>query len=139
MVRRVEDWPERLDAFVRAARRKPFVYGQWDCALMAAAWVMECTGVDVAAKWRGYTDEPDALRVVCGAGGLAAIVTEVLGEALPTPALAQRGDIVLIARDVPEPWNAALGVCAGTHGAFASRKGVALAPMASWSSAWRVG
>ena len=52
-MKRLEDWPERLAAFVEARRAMPFRWGQNDCALFAADAVAAVTGVDLAERWRG--------------------------------------------------------------------------------------
>lgn len=134
---RLEGWEGRLSAAVAAARNQPFEWGVNDCALLAAKLVQSITGTDLAEQWRGYSGERGAVRVVREAGGLAAIATQALGEPV-NPRLAQRGDVVLLERDLPSPWTEALGVCVGTHAVFASRSGLAFAPMPSWSMAWRV-
>lgn len=89
---RRRDWPERLAAFVGARRRMPFAWGVNDCWMNAADWVLEATGVDHAASYRGtYTTEIGALRLVAEAGSMRALC--------PLPSkpkgFAQRGDLVL--------------------------------------------
>lgn len=46
-------WRERLNAVIEAARRKPFEYGVFDCALFQADCVEALTGHDFAAADRG--------------------------------------------------------------------------------------
>lgn len=94
-MKRSVDWPERLAAFVEARRRAPFVWGENDCALFAADWVREATGVDHAEAWRGYATEVEARAIIDTAGGMDRLV--------PLPARpvlsAQRGDVVLAEQD----------------------------------------
>lgn len=125
-----------MSAAIEAARARPFEYGTQDCALFAASVVEAITGVDVAAVWRGYAGERAALKIVRDAGGLAKLASHALGETI-RPTFARRGDVVLIER--PEPWGAALGVCVGTHAAFAGATGLWFEPMPEWRCAWRVG
>lgn len=133
MVRR-EDWPLRLAAFVEAARARPFSYGDWDCCLMAAAWVNEATGVDHAADLCGrYADEPGAAALLADRGGVQAIATAALGNPI-RPAFAQRGDLVMI----ETPRGPALGVCIGADAVFPGARGAQWVPMAQWRHAWRV-
>ncbi|WP_273689008.1 DUF6950 family protein [Ketogulonicigenium vulgare] len=58
-----------LAAYVGLAAQKPFAYGAHDCALFAAGWVLERTGQDLGASFRGrYSTERGGLRVVRAAG-----------------------------------------------------------------------
>lgn len=132
---RTEDWPERLSTFIEKARDRAFSYGEWDCALMVAAWVRECTGEDYAVT--GYASETEAAAIARDGGGLPALVTAALGEPI-APALAQRGDVVMVARP-PDEWAGALGVCVGEHAACVGRSGLVFVPMSAWRKAWRVG
>ena len=43
MTRRLDDWPTRLNAFIDAARERPFAWGTWDCCTFAAAAVETVT------------------------------------------------------------------------------------------------
>lgn len=86
------DWPERLAAFVDVRRRAAFRWGVNDCALFAADWVLEATGDDPAATWRGYASEAEAQSIIDMAGGMRGLVS--LPERATT-GLAQRGDVVL--------------------------------------------
>lgn len=43
----------RLARFLGAEARRPFVWGEADCALFVADWVRLCTGSDPAADLRG--------------------------------------------------------------------------------------
>ena len=53
---RLPDWKLRLDRFLKAEARRPFAYGQADCALFAAGAVAAMTGTDHAAAFRGRYD-----------------------------------------------------------------------------------
>ena len=46
---RLPNWRSRLSAYLAAARTKPFVYGEHDCARFAAGAVEAVTGVDPSA------------------------------------------------------------------------------------------
>lgn len=50
---RRDDWYSRLSTYVEDVRRKPFAYGDHDCALFAAGAVLAMTGIDPAAGLRG--------------------------------------------------------------------------------------
>lgn len=102
---RYPDWPERLAAYLSARRRMPFAWGTNDCAIFAADCVLDLTGTDPAARWRGYETEEAAREIVDAAGGMRALVA--LTER--PIAFAQRGDVVLAAPDGRETF----GVCVG--------------------------
>ena len=96
---RRDDWPERLDAFIRARRARSFAWGQHDCALFAADAVEAMTGNDPAAVFRGgYDSAAGALKAIRAAGhaDLLSAVSAGLGEPLPSPLYAQRGDIAAV-------------------------------------------
>ena len=134
-MRRVEDWPRRLAAFVERARHRPFQWGVNDCALLAAAWVLEAAGEDFAAPFRGrYEDKAVAVALLAARGGLEAVVTAALGAPLAVPALARRGDVVMV--ETAE--GRALGVCVGAVAACAGAAGLAFVEMGQWRQAWRV-
>ncbi len=134
-MRRFEDWPRRLAAAIEAARGRPFSWGEHDCALFAAGVVRELTGEDLAASFRGrYRSKAEAVAILGARGGLEAVATSALGAPLGTPALAQRGDVVLVQTDE----GLALGICCGPHAAVTGPQGLAFAPMPAWLKAWRV-
>ena len=49
---RLRDWPERLDALLRARAEWPFVWGVHDCCTFCADAVLAITGVDVMGTLR---------------------------------------------------------------------------------------
>lgn len=64
---------ERLARFLGAESRRPFVWGEADCALFVADWVRLCTGSDPAANLRGrYACKRTAAAL--WQGGLADVV-----------------------------------------------------------------
>lgn len=87
----------------RVGNTTPFVLGQMDCSLWAAAWVRQQTGVDLAADWRGqYRTEAEYTRLLLGEGGLVRVAARAmkrLGAQLVAPADAQPGDIGVIVTD----------------------------------------
>lgn len=93
---RVDDWPQRLAAFIEARRHLAFAWGVHDCALMAADWVHECTGTDPASPLRGtYHTAAEAARIIARAGSLAQLADAQL-QRLPSPLHAGRGDVALV-------------------------------------------
>jgi len=134
---RTEDWPQRLSDFLADAERRPFVWGEWDCCLFAADWVLALTGVDVAAEFRGaYADEDAALEIVRGYGGMVHMVESLLPDIpLSNPKMARRGDVCV----VDSPLGEALGVCTGERIACASFDGMVLIARRKAIAAWRIG
>lgn len=134
---RVEDWPLRLNAHLDSARDRAFVWGEHDCALFAANWVRQATGVDYAAAYRDrYATPHGAARVLKtqGPGTLRAAVGQALGAEIPA-LKAQRGDLLL--------WQQAqggdtVGICTGAEGAFAGPGGLVMVPLRDCAAGWRV-
>jgi hypothetical protein len=113
---RLPDWPARLQAVVAARLCVPFAWGVHDCCLFGADCADACTGVDLAADFRGrYRCEREAYRLLhqlVGEGGVAALAASRLPREI-APAFAQRGDIGLAV--LPEhPGRPLLAVCNGT-------------------------
>lgn len=133
-MKRVEDWPERLLAFVEARREMPFKWGENDCCSFAADAVLEMTGEDLMASLRGrYNSSFSAAVRIEREGGIEHYLDIRLPEMAPR--LAHRGDLVMF--DAVE--GPALGVVLGSHAAAAGPEGVTWIPMARWRKAWRVG
>lgn len=103
---RRNDWPERLAAFIDAHRRAAFRWGTNDCCIVAADWVLEATGDDPAAQWRGYASEAEAQVIIEQAGGMRGLVS--LPERA-TPRLAQRGDVVLAEHEGQQVFGVVVG------------------------------
>lgn len=131
---RREDWPEQLDAFIRARASTPFGWGAHDCAMFAADWVRVCCDVDPASPWRGqYTTAAQATTLQRHAGGLEAMITSVLGEPIAS-AFAQRGDVVLEHAGL----GPTAGVSLGFAAAFVSFDGLIYRPLHACVRAWRL-
>lgn len=129
-----EDWPERLAAFLEERRDRTFAFGEHDCALFAADWILEATGEDPLGELRGtWQDEISALRVLKDRGPLSTIADELLSARI-APAFAQRGDVVLSEITGRE----GLGVCVGERFAAPSDVGVEFVPMSFALMAWKV-
>lgn len=133
MTRR-EDWPERLHDFIARRACTPFAWGVQDCCRFAADAVLEMTGTDPMADLRDYASRESADALLARLGGLAAAVRGVLGKPIP-PALAQRGDVVLV-----EVGDAkAMGICLGDVIAAPGPSGLQYAPLDDARVAWRIG
>lgn len=141
MLTRFPNWPERLDAVLRDNNR-PFQWGVNDCALRACDVVLAITGTDVAAEFRGrYTTRVGATRVMRRLyGGNLERVAEKIAAAhgMPEipPALARRGDVVLVDTD----HGPSLGVMRhdGRHAEFKTDTQPLIFPAGDCRRAWRV-
>lgn len=137
-LRRLPDWPERLADYLAAMRPHRFAWGTHDCVRFAAGAVHAITGQEpTALQWQGAGD---AARLLRRLGTLADAVGQVLPE-LATPALAQRGDVVLVRAGVHggramRQW---LAVADGPHWWVPSATGLASGPMQMAHRAWGVG
>lgn len=121
---RANDWPEQLTAFIEERRFVPFSWGSNDCALFPADYALRITGVDLAARWRGYDSQEGAAERIAFVGGMAAFVASLTPR---PPGMAQRGDIVLAVVDGAEMFGLAVG--SGLWAAPGAR-GVVFRPMA---------
>ena len=130
---RIEGWERLLDERLSRAREGAFAWGERDCALWCAEWVLECTGKDLGAAWRGkYATERGAARLMRKRGftGVADIASDSLEEI--GAAFARRGDVLLDARGC-------LGLCAGRRGLFLAEGGLTSRDTLDCPRAWRVG
>ena len=96
MAGRLPDWEPRLSAWIAANRSREFVWGEWDCILMACSAVEAQTGDDPAAEYRGrYSDARGAAKALrdLGKGTLLRTVDAVF-ERRPV-GRARRGDLVM--------------------------------------------
>lgn len=127
-------WEVRLSEQIEAARERPFSWGEHDCATWAAdVWAALTGEQSPAIAWRGrYKTALGAERFRRKAGypSMEAAGMALLGEPLPTPLLAQRGDVVF-AQD-------AFGVCVGARAAFVGAKGLEFLRLRDCVLAWRV-
>lgn len=90
------DWHNRLITVIRAAEKRPFLWGVHDCCLFAADCAEAMSGVNYAADWRGtYDSETGAKKALLrGGGSLEKVLANNLDE-VPVK-LAQRGDIAVV-------------------------------------------
>lgn len=90
------DWHNRLIAVIRAAEKRPFLWGEHDCCLFAADCAEAMTGENFADGWRGmYDSETGAKKALLrGGGSLEKVLAKYLDE-VPVK-LAQRGDIAVV-------------------------------------------
>lgn len=128
------DWERQLTAAIE--HTPAFAWGEADCCTFAARIVLAMTGHDLLATFRGrYHTCRGALRFVQEGGGLVKLISDRLGDPLPSVSLAQRGDIVLATTVGGEQ---TVGICAGARIAAQGLQGVVFLPLSAGSTAWRV-
>ncbi|MCQ4575426.1 MAG: hypothetical protein NOU37_09310 [Candidatus Brocadiales bacterium] len=137
-MKRVEDWPERLDEYVESVKDKPFEYTMHDCCAFMAMAVIVITGVDVMKGLRTYTDKQSAYRVIkdYAGGGVAEAVEKAMSDhgfqEVP-PLMAQRGDVVLFQTELGDT----TGICVGDRITAPGEKGLLFNPLTDIKRAWR--
>ena len=134
MIPRAPNWPEALADHVERRRNVPHQWGTNDCCRYVADAILAMTGRDPMADLRGVTTARAAARLL-RTTSLQALVTQRLGEPLPSPLLAQRGDAVLVLQ-AGEPL---LALCLGESWAAPGLAGVVVADMQRAVTAWAVG
>lgn len=131
-MKRREDWPEQLAAYLDERRDVPFAWGRQDCASFAGGAVAAMTGeaptIPEVQSAEAYA------RFLRDHGPIDALVDLTLGDRLASPAFAQRGDVVLLDLDGRDT----LGVCLGAEAAAPGLDGMLTVPMAAARAAWRV-
>lgn len=140
---RLEDWEQRLFAYVEANRAKPFKWGVRDCCLVACDGVKAVTGYDPAKpEFRGkYSDELGAMRLIKkyrSVEGVAVAICKKLGFDEVRVPMAHRGDVMLF--DIPDgkKTRPALGFCLGAESVFAGPDQFQFVPTAECRRAWAV-
>jgi len=92
---RFDDWPQRMEAAIRARRDLPLDWGVHDCATFASDVIQAMTGEDFFAPFRGrYTTALGAVRAIRRAGfDTLADFAAANAPAVPV-AFARRGDLL---------------------------------------------
>lgn len=124
------DWEKRLAAYIATVRADVDALGEVPCARFAAGAVEAQTGVDHYAPFRGkYKGEVSAAKALrkIGAGSLESTFGRHLARR-PSPAFAQRGDIVFNGE--------AVGVCVGATALFIADGEFVEISRKDWVCAW---
>jgi hypothetical protein len=129
-MKRREDWPERLADYLDAQRDVAFDWASHSCAAFAAGAVEAMSGEAVDIPAHGSAREAAGLLA---ARGLRERIGDMFGPEI-VPALAQRGDLVLV--DIAGCESVA--VCIGTEAAGPGDAGLLTVPMRLAVAAWRV-
>lgn len=127
-----------LREFLRASYDKPFVWGERDCALWLADWVMVRRGIDLGAGFRGtYSSEHGCNMLLAREGGLlklAARLFAAAGIAAVDVADATAGD----AGCVDAPFGPTLGIVTGRRVALLGRDGLVVSAAYRTLAAWKI-
>lgn len=147
MITRLPDWPRRLELFFAANLNRRFVYGQWDCCLMALAAIEAMTGKDLAVPYRGtYHNRDGAYNLIKRETGKERSLESVVdmwrklmldaGIEEKPPSFAQRGSPVAIRL---ERGASIIGIC-GLDGrpVVLTRRRMLIVPRQLVISSWRV-
>lgn len=130
----------KLTSFIDDNRTRDFNWGEHDCCLFIADWIMargdRIDLGDIGGDFRGqYSNALGAMRAIKAAGftDLTALFDSLLGPHVP-PLLCRRGDVVLIKPELTQ--DIALGI-AGGDGVWAlSQNGVVSLPANSIQQGW---
>ena len=135
-LRRFEDWPARLDAFVESRRNVAFAWGVTDCCTHCFDAIEAMTGRKVwpAVTW---STAIEAMRVLQEEGGLTGLWTKAMGAPPAQNHLeARRGDVVL-AED-PQGREVTM-LCLGSSLCGPGEERLEFLPLANGRLVWRVG
>lgn len=127
------DWQIQLSEFARTHARMPFEWGRNDCCLFTVDAVQAMTGIDHAARFRGYSTALAAARVVEQQGGIRQLAIDAWGPPV-SPLLAGVGDVVMVINEDRE----LLAVCNGATAIGPGPEGLAVMDMAAAVAAWKI-
>ena len=129
---RHQDWPQRLSAFIAAARARPFEWASQDCATFSRDWIEAATGRRVFEV--PYTDARSATRFIEAQGGMLAAASAAMGVPMANAKSASRGDVALVENAGRE----VLGVVLGEYVCAPGGDGVLMISRKSMIAAWSV-
>ena len=141
-MKRFQDWPSKLEGYIRSVSIKPFEWGAFDCALFACSCVEVMTGVDPAKELRGgyknKREAAEALRRYSGSGleKTAEKIARMMCMEEVAPGLAGRGDVVLVKTEIGK----CLGIVDlnGREIVITDFDGLSRHPLTLATRAWRV-
>jgi len=121
MLRRLENWPEKLAEQIALAQNTPYQIGVHDCLRLSCKVIEAMTGKDYWPQFAGYTPRREAVAKLAEYGdSLEAAAAAVLGVT-PSPRFsASRGDLLI----VKDKYGEHLGVCTGSSVAVLEHSGL---------------
>jgi hypothetical protein len=140
---RVANWPEVLSQKIERDRDVPFAWGTHDCIAWACSVCELLCGINPSRViGTRYASTREAKALVDQHGGTILELARYCARACDIseipPRLAQRGDVVCVTHDRPEPFRMALAVCVGKVAIATGRKGLVTVPMHTTIAAWRI-
>jgi hypothetical protein len=144
--RRHDGWATALHHAIERKKTAAFQWGEHDCCTFVCDHILDATGVDCYAEFRGqYNDQNSAFAAIQRITG-GETVEDVADYICPKFGLleikvthAQRGDILLYRQGASsEPILGIVNLC-GQQGLFASDRGMLRIRVRQCSRAWRIG
>lgn len=134
---RYPDWPRRLSAYVSERRSLPYAYGSNDCGSFVIDGIAAMTGADLLPNVVRPVSAIGAQRflIVNGYCDVEGLMTALLGDRLPSPKVAQRGDVV----SFESGGETHLALVVSSAAATPGRDGLLWVPRALWRAGWKVG
>jgi len=141
-MKRYDYWEGMLDGFFESRREAKFEWGRNDCVLFACDAVLVMTGEDLARGFRdSYNTARGAFKAMASLGAadvgeLADIFAARLGLRILPPSFAQRGDVMLLDRELGE----SLGIVAlnGVDVLAPGEERISDVPLSAGLRAWRI-
>jgi hypothetical protein len=131
---RLDRWPERLSMFLQERKAVPYAYGTNDCCSIVQDCILAITGTDVFPGVVRPTTQVGAARFLLERGfRTPEDLADALLEPLPTPNLAQRGDVVSF--EIEGEFH--LAIVTGSSAETPTTGGLAAVPRAMWRNGWK--
>ncbi len=119
-----------LGDYLLEAGRRPWAWGEHDCATFPAGWAMLRGHADPMAGWRGtYATEEEAQEIIEEAGGLLVLWSSALAALAVAQGGAEAGDIGVCAVMDEGGLTANGGIFTGERWAFLAPRGLYCAPV----------
>lgn len=130
-----------LGAYLEQAGQRAVVLGEHDCMLFPGGWLLELTGRDPAAEWRGsYSTPLEAAQIVASEGGMAGLMgkgAESIGAYRVPPNEAPLGAVGVVMAPTETGMAETGAIRSGVGWAVLSDTGVTVAPLQALA-AWAV-
>lgn len=133
-VERLEDWPQRLSAFLEERRKMPFQWGVNDCLTFLAKGAEAMTGKDYYEIYSGYSTEEEAMERLEAHGGIVNIISTYVGPGTKQVLTGRRGDVAIVR--YPE-LMAGIIDDSGRYVALVSKDGLVRCPLEKALRVWR--
>jgi len=133
---RVQNWPSILFAKIEDAKKTPFQWGVFDCALFTADCVFAITGNDPARNYRNrYKTQRGAMGIIKREGFDS--LAEMMDTWYDTPVtkhFLRRGDVGMF-----DGGNGpTVGICTGAHVVAPSENGLVSVPVSLCFKGWSI-